>query len=49
MLQEAGVSIVPGADFGLSQANDWVRFSYASPVDQIEAALMRIERWLGTL
>jgi aspartate/methionine/tyrosine aminotransferase len=49
MLQEAGVSIVPGADFGLSQANDWVRFSYACPMDHIEAALTRIEHWLGTL
>ena len=49
MLQEAGVSIVPGADFGLSQANDWVRFSYACPVDHIEAALTRIEHWLGAL
>jgi len=46
MLEEAGVSIVPGADFGLSQSNDWVRFSYASPVTVIEEASSRIENWL---
>jgi len=46
MLEEAGVSIVPGADFGLSQSNDWVRFSYASPVTVIEEAISRIENWL---
>ena len=46
MLEDAGVSIVPGADFGLSQSNDWVRFSYASPVTVIEEAISRIENWL---
>ncbi len=46
MLEDAGVSIVPGADFGLSQSNDWVRFSYTSPVTVIEEAISRIENWL---
>ena len=47
MLQETGVSIVPGADFGRSQAQDWVRFSYARPLAVIEEALDRIQSWLA--
>ena len=48
MLYEAGVSIVPGADFGSNAPQDWVRFSYATPVELIEEALSRIENWVST-
>jgi len=47
MLYEAGVSIVPGAAFGSHAPQDWVRFSYATPIEVIETALARIENWLG--
>ncbi|NCW26268.1 MAG: aminotransferase, partial [Betaproteobacteria bacterium] len=45
----AGVSIVPGGDFGLSQADDWVRFSYAAPQQVIEEAIARLENWLDSV
>jgi aspartate/methionine/tyrosine aminotransferase len=49
MLHEAGVSVVPGGDFGRSQADDWVRFSYATPQETIQEALARLENWLRTI
>lgn len=49
LLHEAGVSIVPGTDFGSHAAHDWVRFSYATSLEGIEEALARIEAWSAGL
>ena len=49
LLEEAGISIVPGSDFGSHAAHDWVRFSYATAIDKIEEALERIARWRASL
>jgi aspartate/methionine/tyrosine aminotransferase len=49
LLHEAGVSIVPGSDFGRHAAHDWVRFSYATSLEGIEEALERIAGWVAGL
>jgi aspartate/methionine/tyrosine aminotransferase len=46
MLEEAHVAVTPGAAFG-SNAEGYLRFSYASSVDRIEEGLRRIHRFLA--
>ncbi|MEF8840317.1 MAG: pyridoxal phosphate-dependent aminotransferase [Haloarculaceae archaeon] len=48
LLEEAGVAVTPGMDFG-DRAADYVRLSYATDVGAIEAAIARIERVLETV
>jgi aspartate/methionine/tyrosine aminotransferase len=48
LLSEAGVAVTPGVDFG-ERAADYLRFSYATDLDSIEAAIRRIERLLETV
>ena len=45
-LHEAGVAIVPGTAFG-SNAQDFVRFSFAASKDNISQALINIKKMLG--
>jgi len=47
MLEEAGVAITPGEDFGRHRAEAHVRFSYATGLADIREGLARIESWLG--
>ncbi|WP_435068098.1 pyridoxal phosphate-dependent aminotransferase [Haloplanus sp. C73] len=47
LLEEAGVAVTPGVDFG-SEAAGYLRFSYATDVEAIETAIARIERVLET-
>lgn len=44
LLEEKFVSLVPGAGFG---ADDYVRISYATSMEQLEKGLNRIEEWVG--
>jgi len=46
LLDEADVAVVPGADFG---ADDYIRLSYATSRELIEAGFARIARALGRL
>ncbi len=46
LLDEADVAVVPGADFG---ADDYIRLSYATSRELIEAGVARIARALGRL
>ncbi len=46
MLEEHGVAITPGLDFGNHLANEHVRFSYTTSMDRLELA---IERLAGAL
>jgi aspartate/methionine/tyrosine aminotransferase len=46
-LEEAGVAVTPGADFG-ERAADCLRLSYATDAAAIETAVKRIERVLET-
>lgn len=44
LLDEVGVAVAPGNDFGTHQATRHVRFSYAASLEQIEEALDRLGR-----
>jgi len=47
MLEEAGVAITPGEDFGSYQSDQHVRFSYATGMDDIREGVKRIRTYLG--
>jgi aspartate/methionine/tyrosine aminotransferase len=47
MLEQHGIAITPGADFGRNRASDFVRFSYTTGMDRIEEAVARMARVLG--
>ena len=47
LLEQHGVAITPGADFGDHQADSHVRFSYTTDLPRIEAAVARMKRVLG--
>jgi aspartate/methionine/tyrosine aminotransferase len=44
ILQEIGVAIVPGEDFGKVDAMKYVRFSYTTPYPRLEEAVTRMRR-----
>jgi aspartate/methionine/tyrosine aminotransferase len=44
LLNDAGVAVAPGNDFGAHRAAGHVRFSYAASTEQIEEALERMAR-----
>lgn len=46
MLEQAGVAMVPGEDFGRNQPQRWLRLSYATSMDQLQLAVERLRRWL---
>ena len=46
MLEGCGVSMVPGMDFGTHEPQRWMRLSYATGMDRLEAAVERLARWL---
>ena len=45
-MHEAGVAIVPGTAFGKTSI-DYVRFSFAASMENIEKALEKIKKMLG--
>jgi len=47
LLEEAGVAITPGRDFGLHAPERHVRFSYANTRAQLEEGVRRIASFLG--
>jgi len=47
LLEEAGVAIAPGLDFGLHAPKRHVRFSYATTRTQLEEGVRRIAAFLG--
>jgi aspartate/methionine/tyrosine aminotransferase len=47
LLEEAGVAITPGRDFGSHAPKRHVRFSYANPHVQLEEGVRRIAAFLG--
>lgn len=46
LLEEQGVAVTPGTDFGSYQAERFVRFSYANRLPALKEALVRIKRLL---
>ena len=42
LLEDVGVAITPGKDFGENKANVFVRFAYTTSIDRIEEAMQRL-------
>ena len=47
LLEQAGVAITPGIDFGRHLANKHVRFAYTNSIERLEEGVARIARFLG--
>jgi len=47
LLEQAGVAITPGEDFGVYQSNTHLRFSYATRLDDIREGIARIASFLN--
>ena len=44
LLQHAGVAITPGKDFGSNNSRNYVRFSYANTVENLQEGMRRIQQ-----
>ena len=47
LLEEAGVAVTPGADFGANQPKRHLRFAYTTGLDRLQEGVRRIGRFLG--
>ena len=47
VLNEAGVVIVPGLDFGPATATSYVRLSYANSLENLQEAVARLKKFLA--
>jgi aspartate/methionine/tyrosine aminotransferase len=47
LLEQAGVAITPGIDFGRCNANRYVRFAYTTSIEQLQIGVERIARFVG--
>jgi len=47
LLEEAGVAVTPGRDFGSYRAERFVRFAYTTDLEQLELGVERIAAFLG--
>ncbi len=48
LLEEAGVAIAPGVDFGAHEAAAHVRFAYTQPIALLREGVARIAKFLGS-
>ena len=46
LLEQEGVAVTPGKDFGKNAANCHIRFAYTASIDKMAAAIERLERFL---
>lgn len=46
ILEQAGVAITPGIDFGNNQASTHVRFAYTTSIERIREGISRLEAWI---
>lgn len=46
LLEQEGVAVTPGRDFGRHLADQHIRFAYTASIDRMAAALQRLERFL---
>jgi aspartate/methionine/tyrosine aminotransferase len=46
LLEEAGVAVTPGIDFGEHQSRQYLRFSYTTDLAQLQQGVARIADWL---
>jgi aspartate/methionine/tyrosine aminotransferase len=47
LLEQQGVAITPGKDFGHNNANTHVRFAYTTSLNRLEEGLVRLERFIN--
>src|SRR5690606_17625201 len=47
LLNEAGVAITPGCDFGVNQADRHVRFAYTRSIEELEQGMERLARFVA--
>lgn len=46
LLEQQGVAVTPGRDFGDYQAHRYIRFAYTAAIPRMDEALQRLERFL---
>jgi aspartate/methionine/tyrosine aminotransferase len=46
LLEQEGVAVTPGKDFGLNDEKKYIRFAYTASIDKISTAIERIDRFL---
>lgn len=46
LLEEAGVAVTPGADFGVAEAARYIRIAYTRPIAELEDGVARIRAFL---
>jgi aspartate/methionine/tyrosine aminotransferase len=46
LLEEAGVAVTPGIDFGMNKAEQHVRFAYTRPIEVLEEGVNRLSSFL---
>ncbi len=49
LLQEAGVAVTPGRDFGDNQPHKYLRFSYTTSMERLEEGVRRLQRLIDGL
>ena len=47
LLEQAGVAITPGIDFGHNKSQEHVRFAYTTGMDQLVSGVDAIRQYLG--
>jgi aspartate/methionine/tyrosine aminotransferase len=47
LLENEGVAITPGLDFGVNQPNRYVRFAYTTSIERMEVAVQRLRRFIS--
>ncbi len=47
LLENNGIALTPGLDFGSNRSNEHIRFSYTTGMDRLEEAVDRLSRVLG--
>jgi aspartate/methionine/tyrosine aminotransferase len=48
LLEEAGVAITPGIDFGANRPERHVRFAYTNSIERLQEGVRRIARFIGS-
>ncbi len=46
LLEQEGVAVTPGKDFGKNEANCYIRFAYTASIAKMSAAIERLEKFL---
>jgi len=49
LLEEQGVAVTPGKDFGCNESDQYIRFSYTTTRERIAEAIQRLEQYLINL